>query len=110
MSEPSRLDQLHFLRRYLLQELAKVDGWIAAEEAREAKEAARREPPPPPDWVISTMSSGRGPLPQGIHTGACHMAPGNRRPITREQALTALSEGVPACEFCRPDTELGWLE
>lgn len=108
--QPSRLAQLHFLRRYLLGELAKVDGWIATEEAREAKEAARREPPPPPDWVISTMSSGRGPLPQGIHTGACGMAPGNRRPITREQALAALGEGIPACEFCRPDTELGWLE
>jgi hypothetical protein len=107
--QSSRLAQLHFLRRYLLQELARVDGWIAAEE-EQATAAARRTPPPPPDWVISTMSSGRGPLPQGIHTGTCHMAPGHRRPITREQALTALTNGIAACEFCRPDTELGWLE
>ncbi|WP_328313066.1 DUF6233 domain-containing protein [Streptomyces sp. NBC_00442] len=110
MSEqPSRLTQLHFLRRYLLQELARVDGWIAREEERAAA-MARKAPPPPPDWVISTMSSGRGALPQGVHTGTCGMAPGARRPITREQALAALSEGIPACEFCRPDTGLGWLE
>ncbi|MFE4867755.1 DUF6233 domain-containing protein [Streptomyces sp. NPDC056682] len=109
MSEPSRLAQLQFLRRYLLGELERVERWITAEEQREAA-MARRTPPPTPDWILSTMSSGRGPLPQGVHTGACHMAPGNRRTITREQALAALGEGVPACEFCRPDTELGWLE
>ena len=109
MSEQSsRLDQLHFLRRYLVQELARVDSWIAREEERAAA-MARRTPPPQPEWVICTLSSGRGAIPQGVHTGTCGMAPGNRQPITREQALAALTEGVPACEFCRPDTDLGWL-
>ncbi|MFD9488344.1 DUF6233 domain-containing protein [Streptomyces sp. NPDC059991] len=30
--------------------------------------------------------------------------------VNREQALAALTEGVPACDFYRPDTALGVLE
>ncbi|MFB7916549.1 DUF6233 domain-containing protein [Streptomyces sp. NPDC056061] len=30
-------------------------------------------------------------------------------PISREQALAALAEGIRACAHCRPDTELGVL-
>ncbi|WP_438297682.1 DUF6233 domain-containing protein [Streptomyces sp. HUAS TT7] len=109
MSDQSRLSQLQFLRRYLLRELEQVDGWISAEEQQEAQQA-RRTPPPPPDWVIAHVRSGKGPVPQAVHVGGCGMAPGQPKAITREQALAALTEGVPACEFCRPDTELGWLE
>ncbi|MFG3545757.1 DUF6233 domain-containing protein [Streptomyces clavifer] len=33
-----------------------------------------------------------------------------RRAISREQAVTALIEGVQACVHCRPDTTLGILD
>lgn len=110
VSEPSRLDQLHFLRRYLLQELARLDRWIAAEEEREAANG-RRTPPPPPDWVVAYQRSARGPVADGIHRGDCHMATGRTEPLTREQAIRALTtEIIPACPYCRPDTDLGVLE
>ncbi|MEU6048926.1 DUF6233 domain-containing protein [Streptomyces xanthochromogenes] len=110
MSEPSRLDQLHFLRRFLLQELARVDGWIKKEEERQAAEV-RRTPPPTPDWVIAYQRRGAGPVADGVHVGDCHMATGRTQAATREQAVRALTVGaVPACPYCRPDSELGVLE
>jgi hypothetical protein len=107
--QSSRLDQLHFLRRYLLQELAKVDDWIAAEEQREAREAAKRQPPPPPDWVIEMSLTG---APQTVHVGGCRMGgtAGRTKPLARDQALRALAESVEACQICRPDVDLGVLE
>ncbi|UQA97584.1 DUF6233 domain-containing protein [Streptomyces halobius] len=34
--------------------------------------------------------------------------PGRRsRPVSRDQAMRALTEGVDPCALCRPDTELG---
>jgi len=113
MSEPSRLDLLHFLRRYLLGELTKVDRWITEEEQRAADEAARRppEPPPePPEWGLE-RSPLHGHPPLMLHTGACWRP---RRPVealTRDQAVRALVEqNLPACVQCRPDTALGVLE
>ncbi|MFF1396836.1 DUF6233 domain-containing protein [Streptomyces sp. NPDC058287] len=32
------------------------------------------------------------------------------RAVERDQALRGLTEGVPACTHCRPDTELGVLD
>lgn len=102
-----RLAQLHFLRRYLLQELAKVDGWIQAEEHREA--AARRTPLPVPDWVLGHLRLGKTSRPDGVHLGDCGMAYAPKA-LTRVQALAALAEGIKACPYCRPDRELGVLE
>ncbi|MGW0775224.1 DUF6233 domain-containing protein [Streptomyces sp. NPDC002835] len=31
------------------------------------------------------------------------------RPVSSEQARQALADGVEACQFCRPDTDLGVL-
>ncbi|MFF3158486.1 DUF6233 domain-containing protein [Streptomyces sp. NPDC057910] len=108
MSEPSRLDQLHFLRRYLLQQVAKVDDWIRQEEERKAAEA-RRTPPPLPDWVVEMSLTG---TPQRLHVGGCGLGGTQARtkPLTRDEALRALGEGVEACGICRPDVALGWLE
>ncbi|MET8299151.1 DUF6233 domain-containing protein [Streptomyces sp. NPDC005180] len=36
--------------------------------------------------------------------------PGPHREISREEALRAVAEGVKACAFCRPDSELRILE
>lgn len=110
MSEQSsRLDQLHFLRRYLLQELARVDGWIKQEEERAAA-IARRTPLPVPDWVLSYPRAGSTTRPDAVHVGDCGMAGKRTKPISRDQALRALSEGVEPCPFCRPDSELGVLD
>ncbi|MFJ2399873.1 DUF6233 domain-containing protein [Streptomyces xanthochromogenes] len=106
--QPSRLDQLHFLRRYLLQEVARVDAWIKQEEERKAVEA-RRTPPPVPDWTVEMSLTG---TPVTVHVGGCRMGgtAGRTKPVTRDQALRALSEGVEACQFCRLAAALGWLE
>lgn len=114
MSDPSRLDLLRFLERVQLQQLDQTRRWIAAEEQREAEIAARQPPPEPPAWIIATgrATTARGTTPpRTVHVGGCGMTEGGTtQAITREQALAALAEGVPACEFCRPDTDLGWLE
>lgn len=110
MSEqPSRLTLLRFLERVQLQQLDQTRRWIAAEEQREADEAARRTPPPPPDWVIEMSLTG---TPQTVHVGGCRMGGTQARtkPLSRDQALRALTEGIEACQFCRPDSELGVLD
>ncbi|WP_234376461.1 DUF6233 domain-containing protein [Streptomyces sp. CB01201] len=111
---PSHLDLLRFLERVQLQQLDQTRRWIAAEEARQAEIAARQPPPPPPDWVIT---AGRGPALPGtagartVHVGGCGMAHGTSRPVTRDQALRAITvEDVPPCQYCRPDSELGVLD
>ncbi|MFB6679434.1 DUF6233 domain-containing protein [Streptomyces sp. NPDC056390] len=38
------------------------------------------------------------------------MAGKRSRGVERGQALRGLTEGVPACTRCRPDTELGVLD
>ncbi|MFE9372226.1 DUF6233 domain-containing protein [Streptomyces sp. NPDC006711] len=109
MSDPSRLDLLRFLERVQLQQLDQTRRWIAAEEERAT--AARRTPPPVPDWVIAYQRSGTGPVAEGVHVGGCGMAAGRTEAVTREQALRALTvDAVPACPYCRPDSELGVLE
>ncbi|MFE7986645.1 DUF6233 domain-containing protein [Streptomyces cellulosae] len=35
---------------------------------------------------------------------------GRCRPVTRQQAIEALRQQVPACVRCRPDTALGILD
>ncbi|MGY4983748.1 DUF6233 domain-containing protein [Streptomyces sp. 900105755] len=44
-----------------------------------------------------------------VHVGDCWAAKksGRCRPVSREQAVEALGQHVPACPHCRPDTELG---
>ncbi|MFG2144145.1 DUF6233 domain-containing protein [Streptomyces sp. NPDC048696] len=109
-SESSRLAALLFLERVQRADLARTRRWIDQERQRAAEEAARRPLPPPPDWVLAYQRTGRGPTPEAVHVGGCSMAPGQPKAITREQALAALADGVSACEYCRPDTELGVLE
>ncbi|MFB7414308.1 DUF6233 domain-containing protein [Streptomyces sp. NPDC056121] len=44
------------------------------------------------------------------HAGGCHVAGKRSRGVDRDQAPRAITEGVPACTRCRPDTEHGILE
>ncbi|MFJ6085115.1 DUF6233 domain-containing protein [Streptomyces sp. NPDC092369] len=111
MNDPApvtRLDMLRFARRVVEQQavrqLALIDRWIADEERLAERRRAEDRRPPPPEWVVQ-----RG----GVHVGSCWaVAKGAWRsvPATREQALDALRNGVPACEACRPDRELRFLE
>ncbi|MFF6801074.1 DUF6233 domain-containing protein [Streptomyces sp. NPDC012616] len=110
MTEPSRLELLRFARRVIVQQaaasLAQVDGWIAAEEEREAAQRRAEERRPKPAWLIE-RGIGVGSPPMQVHRGGCRMAQGVRvQAITEDQARRALYEHVGACEFCNPDTAL----
>ncbi|MET9923405.1 MULTISPECIES: DUF6233 domain-containing protein [unclassified Streptomyces] len=107
--EPSRLAMLQFARRIAVQQVEQIDRWIAIEQQREADRAAgeaQRAAAVPP-WVIGLSPSG---APEEVHAPDCSMA-GQRqqRTVSVDQAREALVQGVAACAFCRPDTELGLL-
>jgi hypothetical protein len=109
-SSASRLDQLLFLKRVQEQDLERTRRWIAAEERRQAERRRGIEArPPAPDWLIERGLDGHSPAVY-VHVGGCHMAGKRSKGIERDQALRALSDGVPACTHCRPDSELGYLE
>ncbi|MFB8101363.1 DUF6233 domain-containing protein [Streptomyces sp. NPDC056007] len=111
--EPSRLAMLRFARRVVEQQaeqqLAQLDRWIADEERRETERQAgeARRAAAEPQWTIGLTQDGR---PEEVHAPDCRMAGQRRRPtVTVDQAREALGQGVAACTFCRPDTELGLL-
>ncbi|MFF5972200.1 DUF6233 domain-containing protein [Streptomyces sp. NPDC012769] len=81
---------------------------LEREQRAAAPIRARREPP---EWVLSYRRQGGRPVPDSVHRGDCRMTSSHTQPLTREQALRALSDGrIRACEICRADTELGLLE
>ncbi|MFH9016125.1 DUF6233 domain-containing protein [Streptomyces sp. NPDC017943] len=111
----SRLQLLHFARQVVEQQasaaLAQLDQWIAEEERREAeRRRGEQARPAPPDWLIQ-YGLNRTNV-DAVHTGDCWAAAksGRCHPATREQAVDALAQQVPACIHCRPDTALGVLE
>ncbi|UQA90719.1 DUF6233 domain-containing protein [Streptomyces halobius] len=85
--------------------LERVREQIIVAEQRAAQQA-RATPPPPPDWVVQ-LSIGHGAHPIAVHVGGCRSAGRRARPVSRDQAMRALTEGVDPCALCRPDTELG---
>ncbi|MEU2484122.1 DUF6233 domain-containing protein [Streptomyces sp. NPDC012617] len=101
---PPDLPRLRTLETWLAMTLERVRQQITAAERQQGEE--RR--PPPPDWVLE-LGIGVGAPPAEVHAGDCYAIGRRQRPITREQALDALSEGVRACVHCRPDTALGVL-
>ncbi|MEE1930840.1 DUF6233 domain-containing protein [Streptomyces sp. TRM 70351] len=114
--EPSRLQLLHFTRRVVVQQataaLAQVDGWIAAEERREAeRRRGQQNRPTPPDWLVQ-YGRDRTSV-EAVHTGDCWAVAKSKRrcrPATRQQAADALRQQAPPCPCCRPDTALGILD
>ncbi|MFF0790377.1 DUF6233 domain-containing protein [Streptomyces spiralis] len=113
-SQPSRLELLQFARRVVVQQataaLAQIDGWIAAEQRREAERRRGEEMrPPPAEWFIEVGLNKGNVL--AVHTGDCWDPGKRRRPVTRAEALDALTRlQVEPCSKCRPDTALGVLE
>ncbi|MET7795612.1 DUF6233 domain-containing protein [Streptomyces decoyicus] len=108
MSElPPDLPRLRTLETWLQLTLDQVRQAIAVAEQQEAQQQ-RAVPPPPPDWVVQ-LGIGRDAHPVAVHVGGCGTAGRRARPVSREQAVRALTEGIEACGLCRPDTELGIL-
>lgn len=111
MNDPvsSRLEQLRFLERVQLADLERTQRWIEAEETREAeRQRGEQARPPAPDWMIEQGLNGG--MPVYVHRGDCHMKGKRSRGVTEDQARRALAEGVAACTYCRPDTDLGVLD
>ncbi|MGW0967236.1 DUF6233 domain-containing protein [Streptomyces sp. NPDC002516] len=116
MSEKvSRLQHLRSVRAWLLWQLRRTDDTIAELERQEvaATRAARTSPPAPRGWKLAMRRAGGGGTsasPDAVHTDDCGLAGKNTKPLAREQALRAITEdGVTACPYCRPDTDLGVL-
>lgn len=105
----SRLERLRSVRQWLAWQLDRTDQAIADEERQEAAaaRAARTRPPAEPGWCLS-YGIGADRRPVEVHLSDCGMAK-RTKPVTQEEARRAITDGVEACVFCRPDTALGVL-
>ncbi|WP_445270422.1 DUF6233 domain-containing protein [Streptomyces sp. DSM 41634] len=106
---PPDLPRLRTLVTYLRGELGRAEQALATAEEREALAASRRPPKEPPAWLVE-RGIGSGRPPARVHTGDCWDTGNRCAPATAEQIRRLLTEGVPACTYCRPDTALGMLE
>ncbi|TFI30188.1 DUF6233 domain-containing protein [Streptomyces sp. 4R-3d] len=107
---PPDVNRLRVIEQQLTIWLGHVRAAIAEAEATEALKANTRRLTKPhiPYRLRDPIRTYAGPPARHhLHTGRCDI--GGGRPITREQALEALTAGAEACTFCRPDTELGIL-
>ncbi|MFF0622796.1 DUF6233 domain-containing protein [Streptomyces sp. NPDC004296] len=104
---PPDLPRLRTLETWLALTLDRVRQAIVIAEQREAQQQ-RAAPPPPPDWVVQ-LGIGRESHPVAVHVGGCRTVDQRARPLSRDQAMRALTEGLEPCAVCRPDTELGIL-
>ncbi len=91
--------------------LERVRHRIAEVETREAALRPVRQLPEGPGWVLSFLREGGRPVPDSVHIGDCRLAARHRKPLSRDEARRALTDGgIRACEICRPDSELGILD
>ncbi len=106
----SRLELLRFLERVQEQDLERTRRWIADEERRQLeRQQGEQARPAAPDWVLELGLNRDSPAVY-VHEGGCWNIGGRHKGIDRSTALRALTEGVPACPHCRPDSALGYLE
>lgn len=67
--------------------------------------------PAEPGWVLAHLREHGSPVPAAVHTDDCRLSGPHTKPLTRDEARRALTEGgLPACEICRPDSDLGILD
>lgn len=106
---PPDLARLEVVEQQLHALLVEVRALIA--EARRGQRLAQTEhrPVPEVEWRIQ-YGIGAVRRPVMVHTGDCSMGMARSRPVTREQAVEALAQGVEACVICRADSGLGILE
>ncbi|OKJ48627.1 hypothetical protein AMK27_38320 [Streptomyces sp. CB02009] len=112
MSElPPDLPRLRTLGHWLVLSLDRVRERIAEVETREAALRPVRPRPEGPGWVLSFLLEGGRPIADSIHIGDCRLAARHRRPLSRDEARRALTNGgIRACDICRPDSALGILD
>lgn len=106
---PPDVNRLRVIEQQLTIWLGHVQRAIAEAEASEAIRANTLPVTPiPVEYRLGDPRPIRGQRePPLLHTGDCRM--GSGRPITRPQALEALTADAEPCPYCRPDTELGVL-
>lgn len=106
---PPDVNRLRVIEQQLTIWLGHVQRAIAEVEAAEAIRANTLPVHAPPvEFRLGDPRPIRGRRePPLLHTGDCRM--GGGQPVTRSQALEALTGDVAACPYCRPDTELGVL-
>lgn len=89
--------------------LNQVRARIAEVETREKAMRPVRHLPEGPGWVMSYLREGGHPVADSVHIGDCKLAGRQKRPLSRDDARRALTEGgIRACEW-RPDSDLGIL-
>ncbi|MEU7028990.1 DUF6233 domain-containing protein [Streptomyces sp. NPDC046275] len=107
---PEDLDRLRILERLAEIILRDIRIKIAEAEKRVAAMRPVRERHEV-QWVLSYLREGGRSVADRIHASGCGMASSHTKPLTQDQALQLLSSRrVPACEICRPDTDLGVLD
>ena len=107
---PPDLERLTTLRVWTAMCLERIDRRITYVQKRQAEEEhGRRNRPRPPDWVVELSRATGEPL--QVHDGECGMKGKRHRAVSRDEARRLLTtDGVPACPFCHPDTELGIID
>ncbi|WP_228982246.1 DUF6233 domain-containing protein [Streptomyces sp. DH12] len=104
---PPDLDRLLVVRHWLALALKEADARITQLRAEQAARQ-RTVPPPEPDYRIQ-RSPGADRAPTAVHIGSCGM--GRKAPgVSADTARRALADGIPPCEVCRPESELGILD
>lgn len=119
---------LEYLRRQraaVLKALAEAEGGDPGRpEAERQGQAGEKPAARPPGAVIPTAprdprrpgkpyklerrKTPDGPVPTAVHMADCHMAGELTHAVNAMEARLALTDsGLPACQFCRPDLELG---
>ena len=108
---PPDLPRLRTLETYLAMLLGDVRDRIGKIEQQQATSAPRRALPDKPEYVLSYLRERGQPIADSVHLGDCKQVSHHTRPLTRDQALQAItSGGIRACEICRPDSSLGVLD
>ncbi|MFG3552599.1 DUF6104 family protein [Streptomyces sp. NPDC047725] len=105
-----RTPRLRTLETFLELLLTEVREAIAARERREAERLRGvRDRPVPPDWLLE-MGLNRDAPPVQVHVGDCWNAGKRSKGVSRGEARQALAEGVKACDACRPESALGFVD
>lgn len=95
---PPDLERLRTLERYLELQLAAVQEAIRQQQEQPAEKPAR-----PARWWLAEYEGGE--LIQ-VHRGTCNVTGERTKRIGEDAARRGITQSG-ACQFCRPDTELG---